>query len=326
MRPRRSGRVAFRAMPAARAAPRRAHQGRQHPLPRRRGRRVRLQVGDRLRRHRPGAGARQARQGARRLARRAVRRRARDRRRHRLLLAQPAPARADRARDRDRHLAGMLDALRGDRRERSALEVETVARRRRAAAVRRRELRPRLRPRRPAPHPRPRAAPSRSSRACCAPAGRSPSAASPRATATGSRRCRSAAASSSAPLWRRAVGAAERAAAERATARDGHELEREVDVHAFAPGELRRAARATPASSDVADPRRGAARQRLRLDAALARGDRRARAVPWRWQQLRLPQLPRAAARRRRAARAAPAARSSSTTSCSRRASPARRA
>ena len=43
-----------------------AHQGRQHPLPRRGGRRIRRQVGHRLRRHRPGAGAAEAGQGARR--------------------------------------------------------------------------------------------------------------------------------------------------------------------------------------------------------------------------------------------------------------------
>ncbi len=41
-----------------------------------------------------------------------------------------------------------------------------------------------------------------------------------------------------APLWRRAIGAARAATA--AGTPDGHELEPEVDVHAFAPAELRR--------------------------------------------------------------------------------------
>jgi ubiquinone/menaquinone biosynthesis C-methylase UbiE len=42
-----------------------------------------------------------------------------------------------------------------------------------------------------------------------------------------------------APVWRRAVGARERAVAE-AEISDGHSLEGEVDVHAFAPADLRR--------------------------------------------------------------------------------------
>jgi ubiquinone/menaquinone biosynthesis C-methylase UbiE len=42
-----------------------------------------------------------------------------------------------------------------------------------------------------------------------------------------------------APVWRRAVGAEERAVAEAAQS-EGHSLEGEVDVHAFAPADLRR--------------------------------------------------------------------------------------
>jgi SAM-dependent methyltransferase len=42
-----------------------------------------------------------------------------------------------------------------------------------------------------------------------------------------------------APAWRRAIGAQERAVAE-AEQSDGHSLEGEVDVHAFAPADLRR--------------------------------------------------------------------------------------
>lgn len=42
-----------------------------------------------------------------------------------------------------------------------------------------------------------------------------------------------------APLWRRAVGAAKRDYSTDAVDANGHALEREVDVHAFSPGELR---------------------------------------------------------------------------------------
>jgi ubiquinone/menaquinone biosynthesis C-methylase UbiE len=42
-----------------------------------------------------------------------------------------------------------------------------------------------------------------------------------------------------APLWRRLVGADARADDDPAAARNGHQLESEVDVHAFAPGDLR---------------------------------------------------------------------------------------
>ena len=126
-------------MPASPTATADADQGREHPLPRRGRRRVRRQVGDRLRRDRPGS--RCARSWPRRSAREpgaAFARRARDRRRHRLLLAQPAAARAGRARDRDRHLA--RDA--GDALVRappsSGSRSTTVLHRGRGAAVRRR--------------------------------------------------------------------------------------------------------------------------------------------------------------------------------------------
>ncbi len=131
------------------------HQGRQHPLPRRGGRRVRRQVGDRLRRDRPGAGAPEAGQGARPARPGRIRGRARDRLRNRLLLAQPAAARGDRAPHRDRHLAGdaraPLDNRRGPR-----PGGGDGRHRGRGDALRRRELRPRLRSRRPPSHSRPR--------------------------------------------------------------------------------------------------------------------------------------------------------------------------
>src|SRR4051812_44046686 len=72
---------------------RRRDPRRQRPLPRRRRRRLRREVGHRLRRGRPGAGARQAAQGTRRERPAAdVRPQPRDRRRHRLLLAEPPQA------------------------------------------------------------------------------------------------------------------------------------------------------------------------------------------------------------------------------------------
>ena len=42
-----------------------------------------------------------------------------------------------------------------------------------------------------------------------------------------------------APLWRRAIGAAERDYSADAADINGHALETEVDVHAFSPGDLR---------------------------------------------------------------------------------------
>ena len=77
--------------------------------------RLRLEVGHRLRRHRPGPGRCEAREGARRRAA-TVRRRARDRLRHRLLLAQPRPAGADRAPRRPTSPRGCCDARRHGRR------------------------------------------------------------------------------------------------------------------------------------------------------------------------------------------------------------------
>ena len=104
------------------------------------------------------AGAAEAGQGARRARRRALRRRR----------SRSAPGTGyfslnllqlgvDRAADRDRHLAG--HAASGSRPPPTALGLERRDRRDRGrgAALRGRELRPRLRPRRPPPHPRPRA-------------------------------------------------------------------------------------------------------------------------------------------------------------------------
>ena len=57
--------------------------------------------------------------------------------------------------------------------------------------------------------------------------------------ATGSPRSRSAAAMLAAPAWRRLLGAPAAGWVDGAVEVDGHELESEVDVHAFAPHRLR---------------------------------------------------------------------------------------
>ena len=225
-------------MPASPTATRGAHQGRQHPLPRRRRRGVRRQVGHRLRRHRPGAGAPEAGQGAGRPGRSQLRPRPRDRLRHRLLLAQPAAARRDREPHRDRHLAGDAEAPgrhgRGPRaRGRDGPD------RGRGAALRGRELRPRLRPRRPPPHPRPRQGLRRiPPRAAARRRDRL------RRRALALRRPPGGAAQARRPASPRRPGGERSAPQPRAVAEgeqsDGHALEGEVDVHAFAPADLRR--------------------------------------------------------------------------------------
>ena len=243
--------------------------------------------------------------GADRRAR--LRRRPRDRLRDRLLLAQPAAARHRRAADRDRHLP--RDAASGSRRQRGA-------------------ARPRgARPSRPRPRncpSRTRAStsssatrssttsptssgPSPSSAASCVPAARSPSRASPPATATVSRRCRSAPDCSSPPPGAARSAPSPGASAEDAEAHD-HALEHEVDVHAFAPADLRRILAATGFDS----PRVGG--EELLANAwgwvlRTRRGERRARIGLLALAQVRLPQLPRAAEGRHRPARAAPAGR-----------------
>ncbi len=115
----RAARLPFRCLivPRRDAHPQRGGDPRrQHALPRCGGRPLRRQVGHRLRRRRPGAGARRcARRSAieDRPATGALRPLARDRRRHRLLHAQPDARRADRAGDLHRHLP--RDALRAER-------------------------------------------------------------------------------------------------------------------------------------------------------------------------------------------------------------------
>ena len=207
---------------------------------------------------------------------------ARDRRRDRLLLAQPAAARLDREGDRDRHLAGDARFPGGQCRRARGRRLDR-GERRRAAAFRRPELRPRLRPRGPPPHPRPGRAPSPSSTGCCARAGRSPSAASPRAMATVWRRCRSGRAGCWRPpgarLWGRAPlppTTAVRGPRSRARGRGGRpRLHPRRPRRRFEAGRLRRSP----------GPWRGAARQHLGLGPSLGRGERRTRHRSGRWRR-----------------------------------------
>ena len=250
-----------------------ADQGRQHPLSRRRRRVLRREVGHRLRPDRPGPGAR--RSSPRRSA--ASRRRSATR-------SRSAPGRATSASTSSSSALierptvsdispGMLEALTGDGGGARA-RGDDRRHRGRDAAVRRRQLRPRLRPRRPPPHPGPRAGvrrvPPRPA------AGRHDRllrrAVALRRPARGAAEaCRGTRRSDLAP------GAARRGG-ERArwlqTGAARHELEPDVDVHAFVPDELEgwiatRRLRVRPRQ------RRGARRERLRLAAPLARVERR---------------------------------------------------
>ena len=107
-----------------------------------------------------------------------------------------------------------------------------------------------------------------------------------------------------APAWRRVVGARERAVAE-ADQSDGHSLEGEVDVHAFAPADLRRLLERAGF-----DDRRVGGEELLanawgwglRTVESSAEPD----TVPFGWRTLRLPQLHRPAEGRHQAPRAPP--------------------
>ncbi len=185
----------------------------------------------------------------------------------------------------------MLADARRQRRSAWASTCRPSGRRRRAPAVRGRELRPRVRPRGAPPHPRPRRARSASSSACSRRAARSCSRASPRATATASPACPSASRRRLAPLWRRAIGARPAPPAGTASAPDAA-LEGVVDVHAFAPGRACRGPPARRASNGRRVERRGAAGQLVRLDQPHARGDRPARRRAVGVAPVRLPRLP----------------------------------
>ena len=197
---------------------------------------------------------------------------------------------------------GMLDELGATARAPGARRGDRGDRRR-APAVRGPKLRPRLRTCGTASPARSDCRARPSSGGCCGPAARWPSAVSRRATGTSSPRCRSTAPS----WWRRCGGCCSRlrrAGADPAERLDGHELELEVDVHAFAPGTL---------AAMLRDA--GFANVRIRGEELLANaygwtvrtleGTAEPEQVPDRWRRARLPQLPGAPAPRRRAARAA---------------------
>ena len=104
--------------------------------------------------------------------------------------------------DRDRHLARDAGGARGERRRARARGRGPSRPRPRRCPSRTRASTSSSATRSSTTSPTS-SGPSPSSAACCGPAGRSPSAASPRATATSSRRCRSGPALLAAPLWRR---------------------------------------------------------------------------------------------------------------------------
>ena len=182
----------------------------------------------------------EAGQSARRRGRGDLRRRARDRLRDRLLLAQPDAARADRAADRDRHLtrdAGPAGGHGGVRSGWATGSPPSSPRPRRCPSTTRASTW--CSATRSSTTSPTSTAPSPSSSGCCGRADGSSSPASPPATATASRRCRSGPGSSSP---RPGVGwsAPEARAVAEADQSEGHSLEGEVDVHAFAPADLRR--------------------------------------------------------------------------------------
>ena len=254
---------------------RRGDPRRQHALPRRGGRPLRRQVGHRLRRARPRAG--RSRRCARRSARqaRALPALARDRRGDGLLHAEHAARRADRAGHLQRHLAG---------------HAREPRRQRRAAGAARSRRCP----------PTPSACRSRIEsfdlvlghavlhhipdlprafaefERVLAPGGTLLFAGEPSRYGDRLASVPKRAAGAVAPLWRRAIGA--RPAPPADGGAPDAALESVVDVHAFAPAELR-ALRRGRRLRRRARHRRGAAGELVRLDQPHARGDRRARST-----------------------------------------------
>ena len=285
---------------------------RQPPLPRRGGARLRREVGDRLRRGRRRAGAREAHEAARPAARAVRRARSRSAPGTGYFSLNLLRSRRRRRRDLHGHLAGHARDARGQRAAARPRRRDRRLRRRRAA-VRGRLVRPRARPRRAAPPARRSSARSRSSRACCAPAGRCSSPASRRARATASppgrsaprcapRRCGARRSARGPPSTARATAAPPRP--EDAE----HALESIVDVHAFDPADLQRLmagrrARPTPACRARSCWRTGSAGSTARSRRARNHDD-----IPWLWFQYAFRGYLGAAEGRPRAARAAAAA------------------
>ena len=219
---------------------------------------------------------------------------------------------ADRAADRDRHLAGDAASARRHRRAPRA-RGRDGGDRGRGAALRGRELRPRLRPRRPPPHPRPRPAPSPNSAGCCGPAATIAFAGEP--SRYGDRLA-------ALPKRGRPAGGAGLAAADR---RRGAPVGRGRAVRRpRARGRGRRPRlrprRPAPLLRDAGFEERHVGGEELLANAwgwglRTVESSAEPDSVPWRLAQLRLPQLHRPAEGRRRAARAATSRPSSSTTS-----------
>ena len=219
----------------------------------------------------------------------------------------------DRAADRDRHLAGDAGARSRATAEALGLEVDDG-----------RAPRPRSCPSRtrastsssatPSSTTSPTSsAPSPSSAACCARAARSPSPASPRATATASRRCRSAPGCSP----RRPGGAL--IGARRARRRRGRAVRRPRARGRGRRPRLRPRRPAPPAARRRLRATRRVGGEELLANAwgwglRTVEASAEPESVSWGWRQLRLPQLHRPAEGRHPPARAPPARPSSSTT------------
>ena len=201
----------------------------------------------------------------------------------------------------------MLRALRGQRRRARARRRDGRDRRR-AAPVRGRELRPRARPRRAPPHPRPRPRPRPSSCVSCKPGGTVVFCGEPSRLRRSARRPAEARGHRRrpdlAPGRRRRPSAAPATAPTPTTATRSSPRSTSTPSSRGGSGEIFGGA----GFDRRPDPRRGAARQPLRLVAAHGRVDRRAGRDPPPLAPLRLPQLPRPAEGRQRAAGAAPAA------------------
>ena len=268
---------------------------------------LRRQVGHRLRRHRPGAGARQDAQGARRRPG-PLRALAGDRRGHRLLHAEPAAGGRHRPRDVHRHLP------------RDARDAGAQRRSGSASTSRRSPATPSACRSPTSPSTSSSATrscttcptstrPSASSAACCAPGGvlvlrRRAVAHGDRIAAVPKRGRRRGLARCGGALMR--AQPAGRGHSDGGA--DDHGLEAFVDVHAFAPERAARLRPRAPASTTS----RSAARSCWPTGSAgpTARSRRRAEPddVAVGVAPVRLPRLPAAPARRPRAAGAAPAA------------------
>ena len=297
--------VHSRAMPAPATATAERDPLRQHALPRRRGGRLRRQMGHRLRRGRPPSGAGQGRQGARRRAGPFGRSLEVGAGTGYFSLNMLQAGFVGDAVCTDIS-PGMLDALQANAR-RLDLDVEHRRVRRRGAAVRGRLLRPRLRPRGAAPPARPRPRLRR-----VPPRAAARRAALLRRRAVALRRPhRPGPQARGVPPSRRSGGgscAPRRRPRATATAARPTTSSRPSSTSTPSPPTSSRPSPRARGAGRRPRARRGAAGQLVRVGQPRARGDRRPRHRPVGLEGLRLQGLPGLPGGRPPAARAAPAA------------------